>query len=487
MAKCNIFYSWQSDRKETKKFISKCLNKLQGKTVDYVLYEVKRDTEGVAGSPNIGATIFERIDSADVFIADVTVISSFLRKRPTPNPNVMIELGYAIKTLGWERIILLQNTDHGGIDKLPFDINHQRVAGLSLKGDLDNAKSEIIGKINKTVKLLNEKNMLHGGEPKVFEAKRELEELLTRNMQLIYDLHCSRIKDREVEVRPIVITDNYFEDAVAIKSLLTVEQFHFLTQLLTKMKFAETGDEDHYGWEYAEEIIKLCCEDVFVEYCSDMPDMPMQQTLSRDFVELYNAVVSEDKKITYSAKRVIEINGEVVTVMHVENEHIAYDEKGNLLCKFKREEDGSFSGYKTSHEYEGFYSHGVRHGEGKEFEHINRNTLEYGRLAREGTWENGNFVNGKICGVLLIKDDSQYKRITYGDDEYTSVVHNRYIRDIIDEDIPDKCNQYFVADMTYQNGEYDIIEETLEPLCLTLGGRFNTYCDGCKHQDAKPM
>ena len=64
MSKCNIFYSWQSDRKETKKFISKCLNKLQGKTVDYVLYEVKRDTEGIAGSPNIGATIFERIDSA---------------------------------------------------------------------------------------------------------------------------------------------------------------------------------------------------------------------------------------------------------------------------------------------------------------------------------------------------------------------------------------------------------------------------------------
>ena len=86
-----------------------------------------------------------------------------------------------------------------------------------------------------------------------------------------------------------------------------------------------------------------------------------------------------------------------------------------------------------------------------------------------------------IFGVLPIKDDGQYKRITYGDDEYTSVVHNRYIREIIDEDIPDRCNKYFVADMTYQYGEYDIIEETLEPLCLTLGGRFNTYCDGCKH------
>lgn len=48
-------------------------------------------------------------------------------------------------------------------------------------------------------------------------------------------------------------------------------------------------------------------------------------------------------------------------------------------------------------------------------------------------------------------------------------------------DIPDICNQHFVTDMTYQNGEYDIIEETLEPLCSELGGRFNTYCDGCKH------
>lgn len=76
-------------------------------------------------------------------------------------------------------------------------------------------------------------------------------------------------------------------------------------------------------------------------------------------------MVSEDKKITYLAKRVIEADGVAVTVMDVENEHIAHDEKGKLLCKFKREEDGSFSGYKTSYEYEGFYSHGVRHGEGK--------------------------------------------------------------------------------------------------------------------------
>lgn len=39
----------------------------------------------------------------------------------TPNPNVMIELGYAIKSLGWDRIILLYDKDFGEIEEIPFE------------------------------------------------------------------------------------------------------------------------------------------------------------------------------------------------------------------------------------------------------------------------------------------------------------------------------------------------------------------------------
>ena len=70
-------------------------------------------------------TIYKKIDSADIFVADVTIINPEYTGRKTPNPNVMIELGYAIKALGWQRILLLYNGDYGDVELLAFDINHQ--------------------------------------------------------------------------------------------------------------------------------------------------------------------------------------------------------------------------------------------------------------------------------------------------------------------------------------------------------------------------
>lgn len=86
-----------------------------------------------AGTPDIGDSIYEKIDSADIFIADVTIINGDYAGRKTPNPNVMIELGYAIKSLGWDRIILLYDKDFGEIEELPFDINHRRITSFTLR------------------------------------------------------------------------------------------------------------------------------------------------------------------------------------------------------------------------------------------------------------------------------------------------------------------------------------------------------------------
>lgn len=124
---CNIFYSWQSDIKESRSFISECMKQIPKRCRDIAMVEVSRDTVGVAGAPNIGDTIYQKIDMADIFVADVTIINSGAEGRKTPNPNVMIELGYAIKALGWKHIVLLYNLDCGNVEDLPFDINHQRM------------------------------------------------------------------------------------------------------------------------------------------------------------------------------------------------------------------------------------------------------------------------------------------------------------------------------------------------------------------------
>jgi predicted nucleotide-binding protein len=111
-----IFYSWQSDldAKYNRNFILDALEKAvkalgrdSSVTLDAV---IDRDTMGLPGSPSIVESITAKIAKSDLFIADISIIGPKRKYRPTPNPNVLFELGYASAILGWERIILIQNT-----------------------------------------------------------------------------------------------------------------------------------------------------------------------------------------------------------------------------------------------------------------------------------------------------------------------------------------------------------------------------------------
>ena len=90
-----------------------------------------RDTQGVPGSPDIASTIFAKITAADVFVADISIIGAS-QSRPTPNPNVLIELGYALKAMGHERVILVFNKAFGKIEDLPFDLRMRRVLAYDM-------------------------------------------------------------------------------------------------------------------------------------------------------------------------------------------------------------------------------------------------------------------------------------------------------------------------------------------------------------------
>jgi hypothetical protein len=83
-------------------------------------------TEGVPGTPNIGETLFRKIDAAAVFVADVTFIGRGDNKKWLSNPNVLAETGYAAARLGWDRIILVMNTHFGPPEELPFDLRFRR-------------------------------------------------------------------------------------------------------------------------------------------------------------------------------------------------------------------------------------------------------------------------------------------------------------------------------------------------------------------------
>jgi hypothetical protein len=133
----HIFLSWQSDtaNRVGRSFIETCLGRAIGELqadadVDPADREIAidRDTLDVPGMPPIMETIFGKIDRATVFLSDLTYVAERAGGARTPNPNVCIEHGYALKALSWRRVIAVMNTAMGHPDQhdLPFDVRHTR-------------------------------------------------------------------------------------------------------------------------------------------------------------------------------------------------------------------------------------------------------------------------------------------------------------------------------------------------------------------------
>jgi len=86
-----IFYSWQSDlpNNTNRGFIQDALEKAvkelkKDETIEPAVRAdliIDHDTAGVPGSPDISATILAKIDAADVFVADLSIIGEVPRER----------------------------------------------------------------------------------------------------------------------------------------------------------------------------------------------------------------------------------------------------------------------------------------------------------------------------------------------------------------------------------------------------------------------
>jgi len=145
-----VFWSWQNDSpaNENRYFIEDCLKRAAKKIgrEDAILIDVDRDTKGIGGTPSIADAIFNKIRASDVFVWDATLVYS--QPRYAPNPNVLIELGYALAAMGDCRLIGVMNVaGRPGGDELPFDLKHRRwpiTYSLDLNSVADqNIKSDV--------------------------------------------------------------------------------------------------------------------------------------------------------------------------------------------------------------------------------------------------------------------------------------------------------------------------------------------------------
>jgi hypothetical protein len=121
-----IFNSWQSDSPHNSKGIRAALreasNKLESE-ISGLHIKIDEATSNQVGSLHIPNAILNNISNSDFFVVDLTTVgTTFNKTKKIQNPNVLIELGYAVSQLGWDRIIILFNKDFGEFKDLPFDI-----------------------------------------------------------------------------------------------------------------------------------------------------------------------------------------------------------------------------------------------------------------------------------------------------------------------------------------------------------------------------
>lgn len=154
-----LFFSWQNDRKATKTVILKALRNVEAqlKTEGLELF-IDQDTRERVGKRNIDAEVLEKIRKCDIFLADLTPVTTYLPPvkshdlpKHMPNSNVMYEYGYALHAKGANRMIVLaalNKEENEHIEYMPFDINHDTITlfsdEYSLRGLYDWIKRIIV-------------------------------------------------------------------------------------------------------------------------------------------------------------------------------------------------------------------------------------------------------------------------------------------------------------------------------------------------------
>ena len=130
-----VFYAWQDDQpRKTNRYLIRdaaqaaCDEITEDTSNDYTL-TLDQDTAGQPGMCDIPNTILEKIRNCNIFLADLTFVGESINKSPEekaqliPNPNVTLELGYAVgskatkESDGFDRVIAVMNTAYGEPDE----------------------------------------------------------------------------------------------------------------------------------------------------------------------------------------------------------------------------------------------------------------------------------------------------------------------------------------------------------------------------------
>ena len=83
------------------------------------------DRKNLLGSPDLFAEIHAKITQSTVFVGDITPVATTPSGKKVMNPNVAIELGIALESIGTNSIIFMMNKAYGDHASMPFNLAHK--------------------------------------------------------------------------------------------------------------------------------------------------------------------------------------------------------------------------------------------------------------------------------------------------------------------------------------------------------------------------
>jgi hypothetical protein len=166
MKKFVVFYAWQSDRLQrfNRHLIRFALN-LAAKNISNdptvgIQVRIDADTENVLGHIPVTDTILKKIGGCDAFVPDLTFVAATGAGKLTPNPNVMLEYGYALRAKTYSVMVPVMNTAYGPPEQLPFDMAHLRyplqydLPVTATNGDRRTVRNALAGEIERILRLM---------------------------------------------------------------------------------------------------------------------------------------------------------------------------------------------------------------------------------------------------------------------------------------------------------------------------------------------
>ena len=255
-----VFYCWQDhlDKSLHKFLIREALERAIAQVQNELPSNVEcaisldSDTANSAGTVDIANTILQKISLSALVIGDVTpVLTDKSRGLYYPNPNVMLEVGFAAKSIGWPRVICLYNRHYCKPEDLPFDLRHRRLSpfGCQDASTRKQALQDLVQLLYQAIRAVLEE--MDRGAVDDTQSKDDLKHSRDSRLlrQVLEKIHCPTLDEyiRYGQDLEQPIDCSYYLNG--LDNIVSSSQFRFYDKQLENLTMAFFSD-----WDRAESL-----------------------------------------------------------------------------------------------------------------------------------------------------------------------------------------------------------------------------------------